>query len=145
MTTNFQPTVMTQSKHSKGANERVLKGLFIIHGLITFAASIVLVIAPTIIPKTVNIDISGNEYLLCYFLGAAELAIAFLSFFGTTIEDKKALRIISSTFIVFHSATGILETYALIWGISSKIILNIIFRIVIAVLFWYYGIYKSKT
>jgi hypothetical protein len=69
---------MTQNKQSKEDNERVLKGLLIIHGLITFAASIVLVIAPTVIPKTVNIDISGNEYLLSYFLGAAELAIAFL-------------------------------------------------------------------
>ncbi len=105
----------------------------------------VLIITPTAIPKSVSIDITSNEYLLCYFLGAAELGIAFLSFFGRTIEDKHALRIISSTFIVFHSATGVLETYALIQGISSKIILNIILRIIIAVLFWYYGIYKIKA
>ena len=126
-------------------NEKFLNGLLIIHWLITFAAGIVLIIAPTAIPKTVDIDISSNEYLLCYFLGAAELGIAFLSFFGREIEDKKALRLISSTFIVFHLATGALETYALTQGISSKIISNIPLRIIIASLFWYYGIHKTKT
>lgn len=130
--------------YNKYNNKRGLKVLLIIHALITFAASTVLVIAPTAIPKSVNINIASNEYLLCYLLGAAELGMAFLSFLGRTIEDIHALRIISSTFIVFHCATGVLETYALIQGISSKIVFNIILRIVIAVLFWYYGIYKIK-
>jgi len=72
---------MTQNKYSKRANESILKGLLTIHGSITLAASMVLIITPTAIPKSVSIDITSNEYLLCYFLGAAELGIAFLSFF----------------------------------------------------------------
>lgn len=128
-----------------GHPNKSLKVLLLIHGLITLAASIVLIVAPTAIPKTVNIDISSNEYLLCYFLGAAELSIAFLSFFGRKIEDKKALRLICSTFIVFHLATGALEAYALIQGMSSKIVFNILLRVIITGLFWYYGLHKTKS
>lgn len=121
---------------------KALKTLLLIHGIITFAASIVLIIAPTTIPKTVNIDISPNEYLLCYFLGAAELSIAFLSVFARKIQDTNSLRLVSTTFIVFHIATGALEIYALSNGLSSKIIFNIFLRILISILFWYFGIYR---
>lgn len=134
---------MIRNKPGKGVN-KVLKSVLIIHGLITLAAGIVLVVAPTLIPKTVNIDISPNQYLLSYFLAAAELGIAYLSFFAVTIADKNALRIICSTFIVFHLATCGLEIYAFIEGISSKIIFNIILRILVTALFWYYGIYKIR-
>jgi hypothetical protein len=130
---------------NSNTNDRTLKALLIIHGLITLAATVVLIIAPNVIPGTVDIDISSKEYLLCYFLGAAELCIAFLSFFASKIEDKKALRLISSTFIVFHLATGTLETFALSQGTSSKILFNILLRIIITALFWYYGIHKTKT
>ena len=126
-------------------NKNILKGLLIIHGLITCAAAIVLIIAPAAIPKTIGIDVSSDKYLLCYLLGAAELSIAFLSFFAREIKDKKALQIISSTFIVFHLATGALEINALMQGISSKIVFNIVLRIIITFLFWYFGIYKTKN
>ncbi len=59
-----------------------LKILLLIHAIITLAAGIVLVVAPTIIPQTVNIKIAPDEYLLCYFLAAAEFGIAYLSFFS---------------------------------------------------------------
>ena len=116
--------------------------LLLAHGLITFAASIVLIFAPTVIPKTVNIDISPNEYLLCYFLGAAELGIAFLSVFARKIEDKHSLRLISTTFIIFHLSTGVLEIVALTNGLGSKIIFNVFLRAVISILFWHFGIYR---
>jgi len=121
-----------------------LKALLLVHGLITFAASIVLIIAPSAIPKTVNINISPNEYLLCYFLGASELCIAFLSVFARKIEDRSSLRLISAAFIVFHISTGAMEMVALANGLSSKIIFNVFLRILISILFWYFGIYKIK-
>lgn len=126
------------------SNNTALKVLLLVHGLITFAASIVLVFAPAAIPKTVNIEISPGEYLLCYFLGAAELSIAFLSVFARKIEDRLALRLISITFIVFHLATAILEVFALYNGLSPKIIFNVFLRIVISILFWYWGVYQIK-
>jgi hypothetical protein len=55
-----------------------LKLLLIFHGVITFAAAIVLIISPKAIPAVVEIDLHPGEYLLCYLLGAAELGIAFL-------------------------------------------------------------------
>lgn len=67
-----------------------------------------------------------------------------MSFFSRTFKDKYALRIVSTTFIIFHTATGVLELYALLQGISSQIIGNIILRIVIVTLFYYYGVYKNK-
>lgn len=126
----------------KRSDNKALKVLLLVHGLITFAASIVLIFAPTVIPETVNIDIAPNEYLLCYFLGAAELSIAFLSFLAGTIEDKRSLRLIATAFIVFHLSTGFLEVFALANGLSPKIIFNILLRIVISIFFWYFGIYR---
>lgn len=122
-----------------------LKILLLFHSIITLAAGIVLVIAPAIIPGTVNIQLLANQYLLCYFLGAAEFGIAYLSFFSRTINDQSALRIIIISFIVFHAASGILELYAFSEGVSSKIICNIILRIIIVILFLYYGIYKNRV
>jgi len=117
--------------------------LLIIHAIITLAAGIVLIAAPTLIPATVNIKIAPNEYLLCYFLGAAEIAMAYLSFFSSKIKEPGTLRLISSTFIIFHLVTGMVELYAFLQGVSPKILLNIILRILIVVLFIYYGYYKT--
>jgi|SRR5690606_35863261 len=126
------------------SENKSLKVLLLVHGLITFAASIVLIFAPTVIPKTVNIHISPNEYLLCYFLGAAELSIAFLSVFARKIEDNYSLQLISTAFIVFHLSTGVLEVFALAHGLTSKIIINVLLRITISILFWHFGIYRLK-
>jgi hypothetical protein len=121
------------------------KTLLFVHGLITLAAAVVLIIAPAAIPGTIGIDISQDQYILCYFLAASELAIAFLSFFARSIDDKRSLRLIALSFIMFHLATAILEAYAASEGGNKKILINIIFRLLIAALFWYYGVYRNKT
>lgn len=136
---------MTQPKRLSMKETIALQRLLLVHALITLAASVVLIVAPAVIPETINISIASNQYLLCYFLGAAEVSIAFLSFFARRIADKKALRVIAATFIVFHLMTAVLETIALIHGISLRIIFNIFLRIVISLLFWYYGIYRVKN
>jgi hypothetical protein len=122
-----------------------LSKLLLIHGIITLAAGIVLVASPTLIPGTVNIQITSNQYLLCYFLGAAEFALAYLSFFSRNIKDTQVLRLVSSTFIVFHSITALLELYAFIRGTDPKILGNIAVRVLIVILFIYYGNYKSAS
>lgn len=121
-----------------------LKSLLLIHAVITLSAGILLVAVPASIPQTLNIQLSPNQYLLCYFLGAAELAIAYLSLLSRKIKDHHALRIIVITFIVFHAATGILELVGLYRGIHPKIIGNIMVRVIIVILFYYYGIYKKE-
>lgn len=121
-----------------------LQKLFFLHAVITLAAGIVLMVVPAFIPATVNINITPNEYLLCYFLAAAEFAVAYLSFSSRKIKDKYSLRIISISFIVFHTTTGLLEAYALMQGVSSKIVGNIVLRIIVVILFYYYGVFKTK-
>ncbi|MBA3662907.1 MAG: hypothetical protein H0W61_01675 [Bacteroidetes bacterium] len=121
-----------------------LKLLLFIHALVTFAAGIVLVITPSFIPSSVNIHINSAEYLLCYFLAAAEFAMAYLSFRSRKISDTAALRVISISFIVFHASTLILELFALSQGLSVKIISNVIVRIFIVILFYFYGVAPFK-
>ena len=123
---------------------RNLKLLLTIHAIVTLAAAIALIVTPELIPNTVDITISHNQYLLSYFLGAAELGIAYLSFQSRKINDAYALRIIVISFIIFHAATGLLEIYALSRNTSPKIIVNTLLRIVMVSLFCYYGIYKNK-
>lgn len=122
-----------------------LRILLVIHAIITFAAGVVLIVVPAAIPDTVDIAINPEQYLLSYFLGAAELAIAYLSFYSRKINDGYALRKIIITFIIFHLATGILEIYGLSQNVSPGIWGNIILRLVMVILFWYYGISQLKN
>jgi hypothetical protein len=121
-----------------------LKRLFLIHAIVTFAAGVVLIVSPGIIPKTVGIEISPNQNLLSFLLGAAELALAYLSFYAGKIEDVKSVRLISLTFIIFHTFTAIVELLAFNQGLSAKILANVFLRILIVLLFFVYGIKKSK-
>lgn len=110
------------------------------HAIITLAAGLVLIFAPASIPATVGIKLEEDQFLLCYFLAAAELAIAYLSFYSRKVVDPLFLHLITMTIIIFHAATLLLELYALHNGLSAKIIANMIARGVIIGLFYYYGI-----
>lgn len=120
-----------------------LNRLFIIHAIVTFAAGVVLIAAPEKIPNTVGIHIDQQAYFLCYLLGSAELALAFLSYFSRTLTEYKSLRLISFTFIAFHFSTAAVELYAFTQGASVKLFVNMALRIIIAVLFLYYGVLKT--
>ncbi|HET8572845.1 MAG TPA: hypothetical protein VFL76_03130 [Edaphocola sp.] len=118
-----------------------IKVLLIVHALVTPAAGMVLILAPKAIPGTVGIRLPPEAYLLSYFLGAAETGIAYLSFFSARIKDRQALKIIVTSFIIFHLATGALEGFAIVHDhLSLKITGNIILRVTISVLLYYYGI-----
>lgn len=79
-----------------------LSSLFYIHSFVTLLAALVLIVKPEAIPSTVNITVTEQQYLICYLLAAAELAISFLSFGAAYLKDVKALRLISLCFIAFH-------------------------------------------
>ena len=96
-----------------------LRVLLLIHGVLTFGAGMVLMVAPRRSPGAVGVHIDSDAYVLCYLLGAAELAIAFLSFASLTLYDEKALRVIVWTFVVFHICTAVAELYAYIRGLSE--------------------------
>jgi hypothetical protein len=117
-----------------------LRLLFSVHAIVTFAAGVVLVVAPAAIPGTLSIRIEPGAYLLCYLLAAAEFAVAVLSWGARAINDARALRVVVIAFIVLHAASGILEIEAFAGGLSNAIWANVGLRALVTVLFAYYGL-----
>src|SRR5215470_7059786 len=117
-----------------------LRILFTVHAIITFAAGAVLVVWPGAIPSTVGIQIEPKAYLLCYLLAAMEFGVAALSWGARTITDAKALRVIVTSCVVLHAASGLLEVYAFAGGLSGAIWANVALRAVVVALFAYYGV-----
>jgi len=120
-----------------------MKTILTIHAIVTFAAGILLVVKPEAIPQTVNIQLTEQSYLLCYFLAAAEIAIAYLSFAARRLTGTTELRLILNTFIIFHLCTAGLELFALSLGINGKIIANVLLRLGISIVFVYLGYFRK--
>jgi hypothetical protein len=117
-------------------NRRVERGTFIVHGVVTLAAAVVLVVVPAVIPSTAGISMDADEYLLSYLLAAAELCIAVLSLAAVRLRDASAVRLIALSFATFHGATAILEVvYTLAEGTSAVLLANIAVRVIAAVAF----------
>ena len=115
---------------------RLLRAVFVVHGLITLAGAIVLTIFPTAIPSAVGITIERPEYLLVYLVAAAELAVAVLSFGATRLTDPAALGLVVTTFVVFHGASGILDVvYMGVVGPNATIIVNTVLRFTVVAVF----------
>lgn len=114
-----------------------VKIFLLTHGLITLAAALVLIVAPKLIPAAVDIRLQPEHYLLSYFLAAAELAIAGLSFYAARIRNAAALKGILYSFMIFHGSTAILEVYACLQGTDPVILVNMGMRLMIIGLIWY--------
>jgi hypothetical protein len=119
-----------------------LRLLFTLHALVTVAAAIVLICAPAAIPRTVGIIIPPSAFLLCYLLAAAELCIGVVSWGARHLTDAKAIRLVVSSFIVFHGASALLELWAFMAGLSAGIWANLAVRVVAVTLFTYYGLVR---
>jgi len=116
-------------------DHRGLRILLVIHGVITLAASIVLVVAPGLIPSVVGIDLEPRANVLAYLLAGAEFGLAVLSFGASRVTDFRALRLIVWSLIAFHGSSGVLEVYAYAQGADVAIIGNAAARLVIVILF----------
>lgn len=112
--------------------------------MITLAAGLTLIAAPSVIPAAVGIAIQPEQYLLCYLLGASEISMAVLSLLGATLHEFKALRAVTLTIITFHISTAAVEIYAYAGGLSSAIWLNVAARVFVAALFAYFGLFNSR-
>lgn len=122
-----------------------LKILLIAHAIITLAAGVVLIVSPGLIPSAVNLQTPKDAFLVCYLLAASEIAFAILSFSARNIADLKSLRLISITFIILHMSSAVLEVYDYSNGLSGKIWSNVLLRIIVSILFYYYGVYKLSS
>ena len=115
---------------------RLLRAVFVVHGLITLAGAIVLTVFPTAIPSAVGITVERPQYLLVYLVGAAELAVAVLSFGATRLTDPAALRLVVTTFVVLHGASGVLDlVYMGVIGPNAVIIANTVLRFAVVAVF----------
>lgn len=119
-----------------------LRRLLLLHAIVTFVAGVVLIVAPAIIPATVGILLGPPAYLMSYLLGACEISLAALSFYGTKIRDGQALRFVCLTFIILHAVTAAVEILAYAQGLSAAIWWNVGLRIMIVGLFAHYGLKK---
>lgn len=115
---------------------RLLRGVFVVHGLITLAGAIVLAVFPTAIPSAVGITVERPEYLLVYLVGAAELAVAVLSFGAARLRDPAALGLVVTTLVVLHGASGILDlVYMGVTQPNATIITNTVLRFTVVAAF----------
>ena len=114
----------------------LLRAVFVVHGFITLAGAVVLTAFPTAIPSAVGITVERPEYLLVYLVGAAELAVAVLSFGATRLTDSAALRLVVTTFVVLHGASGVLDlVYLAVIGPNATIIANTVLRFTVVAVF----------
>ncbi len=122
-----------------------LRILLLIRAAITFAASVVLVIAPDVVPGTVGVRLSDGGFLLSYLLAGAELSIAYLSLAGFRSRQADGVRFIVTAIVVFHAATALLEVLALSKGIDGMLWGNVAVRVVVVALFTYYGLVRKPS
>jgi hypothetical protein len=113
-----------------------LKGVLVVHGLITLAGAVVLTVFPTAIPSMVGINVEPPDFLLVYLVAAAELAAAALSFGAVRLTDPAALRLVVMTFVVLHGASGILDlVYMAMTDVSATMIANTVARFSVVAVF----------
>ena len=111
-----------------------LSRLFLFHAFITVGAGVVLLAAPGLIPGMVGIHLEPDAYLGCYFIAAAELGFAALSWQAARLTDAPALRAIATACIVFHAVSGLAEVYAVMRGVNPMLLANFAARVVIVAL-----------
>jgi hypothetical protein len=115
---------------------KALRAVFLVHGLITLAGAVVLTAFPTAIPSAVGIALERSDYLLVYLAGAAELAVAVLSFGATRLTDPAALRLIVTTFVVLHLVSGVLDlVYMWQTEANGTLIVNTVLRFTVVAVF----------
>lgn len=105
--------------------------IFLIHGVVTVAAGVVLALLPATIPQTVGIETEPSGYLLAYLLAAAQLGIGALSIGAARLSDPAAIRLIAASFAVFHGVTAVLEVvYLAMQGVSAVLVANAVVRLI---------------
>jgi hypothetical protein len=71
-----------------------------------------------------------------YLAGAAELAVAVLSFGATRLTDPAALRLIVTTFVVLHLVSGVLDlVYMWQTEANGTLIVNTVLRFTVVAVF----------
>ena len=116
-------------------NNKGLRILLLVHGLVTLAAGIALVMRPGFIPALVGAQLGSSGFIVAYLLAGAEFGFSFLSFECALSADAKILRVAAHACAAFHGMSALLELYAYANGLGPIILLNIAVRVVVVALF----------
>jgi hypothetical protein len=115
-----------------------LRWLLIVHGVLTFAAGVALIVAPNLIPSVAGITLEPGAYLVAYLLASAEFGFAALSLRAAQLTDAIALNAIVLACVVFHGSSGIVEAYAIMRGVRAVVWFNVAARAIVIALFLYF-------
>ena len=119
-------------------NHKGLRTLLVVHGFVTLAAAVVLVVAPGLIPSAIGVHLDPSTYVVAYLLAGAEFGLAVLSFGGSRLTDPRALQLVVWSCIAFHATSGVLEVYAFVQGASVGILGNVCTRGAMIAIFAYW-------
>ena len=110
------------------------------HAAITFVATWVLVLFPSVIPALVGVTLTENQYLICYLLAAFELCMAYLSWQSRRINDPHALSLVVKTIILLHGSSAVLELDVALQTMSLALMVNIVARLMVCGVFYCFGL-----
>ena len=110
------------------------------HAAITFVATWVLVLFPSVIPALVGVTLTENQYLICYLLAAFELCMAYLSWQSRRINDPHALSLVVKTIILLHGSSAVLELDVALQTMSLALMVNIVARLIVCGVFYCFGL-----
>lgn len=110
--------------------------LFLLNGVLAGLAAVVLVVAPKAIPAVAGVPLAPPQFLICYLVAGAEIAIAAMCFDALRSMTSEVVQLTARTLIALHVSTSALAIVAIIQGASTGIWWNIGLRIIIALLLY---------
>ena len=103
---------------------------------LTGVTGVTLLIVPEAIPASFGLSLTPDAHLLCYFYGASELSLAFMSIAAMWLSSAEFfLRICCTYFAVAHVTEGAAGLYAVMQGLPAAILANSGVHFVVATLF----------
>jgi hypothetical protein len=128
------------------SSSRGFTALMIFNAALNLAATILLTASPDTIPTTVGFPLGRDTYALGYMLGAAEVGLAVMFFFGRKVRDTYSLRLVTAAGAAFHVASALAQLLALAQDMAGNAVwANITLRLVLAGLLLYYGFIRQPA
>jgi hypothetical protein len=116
-----------------GRRPFLLQAALAINAMATFAAAVVLLLAPAAIPGTVGIPLDRSQFFIAYLLSACELGLSVMAALALRApRDAVGLAVLSLS--VMHLASGVGGVIAVEQGASFLILWNVLARVAIIAL-----------
>lgn len=112
--------------------------LMVINAALNLGATLLLTVKPEIIANSVGFPAVREAHPMGYMLGASEVGLVIMFFFGRNVQDTAALRVILEAGAGFHIASALAQIYAIVQDQEGNAVwVNILLRTVLASLLLY--------